>query len=251
MDMSEHVAPKSDQLDAEDLRSGPRDVTVKAVTRGPSEEQPINFHLEETDRPWRPTKTVRRLIMGVWGKETDVYPTRRLRLYRDPDVTFGGMAVGGIRVSHMSHLPTGDQPFRAIVMTGRARSSEFTIHPLPDVAPQGGATSEKPEPLTDKTRAHVFALLGELGVDDVEEQKARMSRVLRRKITSRTELTESDGQRLIAAMQKALSKAPQGQGSPDVAASVEGSDVAASAAPPAPEVNDNEPDPNFPPTEEQ
>jgi hypothetical protein len=140
MDMSEHVAPKSDQLDAEDLRSGPRDVTVAAVTRGPSEEQPINFHLEEIDRPWRPTKTVRRLIMAAWGTDTDTYVGRRLRIFRDPKVTFGGMAVGGIRVSHMSHLPN-NVPLRPIIMIGRARSDEFVIHPLPDEAPQGGASS--------------------------------------------------------------------------------------------------------------
>lgn len=225
MDMSEHVAPKSDQLDAEDLRSGTRDVTVAAVRQGPSAEQPINFHLEEIDRPWRPTKTVRRLIMAVWGTDTDTYIGRRLRIFRDPDVTFGGMAVGGIRVSHMSHLPNGADKFVAIVMTGRARSSEFIIGSLPDAASQGGATSG-PEPLTDHTRKHVFALLGELGVDDVEEQKARMSKVLRRKITSRTELTEPDGQRLITAMKKALDALP----TPEPA---------------------NEDDPNFPPAEEQ
>lgn len=224
MDMSEHVAPKSDQLDAEDLRGGPVDVTVASVRKGPSADQPINFYLEEIDRPWRPTKIVRRLIMGIWGKDTETYSGKRLRLYRDPKVTFGGMAVGGIRVSHMSHLPNSGDVCVVNVMVGRGKYEDFPVERLPDVAPQGGATSEKPEPLGDHTRKHVFALLGELGVDDVEEQKARMSKVLRRKIKSRSELTEADGQRLITAMKKALD------------------------ARPAPEP-ENEPDPNFPPEE--
>ncbi|NKV63722.1 hypothetical protein GS924_06835 [Rhodococcus hoagii] len=59
MDLTESIAPRSDQLNAEDLLSGPRTVTVEKVTKG-SAEQPVNVHLVEfPGRPFRPSKTVR------------------------------------------------------------------------------------------------------------------------------------------------------------------------------------------------
>ncbi|QFP96667.1 hypothetical protein PP512_gp52 [Gordonia phage Denise] len=42
MDLSETIAPKSDQLNAEDLLTGPRIVTVTEVRRG-SAEQPVEI----------------------------------------------------------------------------------------------------------------------------------------------------------------------------------------------------------------
>ena len=42
MDMTESIAPKSDQLDAVDLLSGPRTFTIERVTAN-NPEQPFNF----------------------------------------------------------------------------------------------------------------------------------------------------------------------------------------------------------------
>ncbi|NKW66186.1 hypothetical protein GS937_19615, partial [Rhodococcus hoagii] len=43
MDLTESIAPKSDQLNAEDLLSGPRTVQIESVTKG-SAEQPVNIN---------------------------------------------------------------------------------------------------------------------------------------------------------------------------------------------------------------
>lgn len=117
MNITDTLIAKSDQLNADDLIAGPIDVVIERVTAG-SADQPVDVHLVgRSGRPWRPCKTMRRLLAGAWGPETDVWIGRAMRLYRDPAVTFGSDAVGGIRVSHLSHLP--DREFRVALATKR------------------------------------------------------------------------------------------------------------------------------------
>ena len=54
VDLTESIAPKSDQLNAEDLLTGPRTFTVEKVTAGTTE-QPVDVHLVEfPGRPFKP-----------------------------------------------------------------------------------------------------------------------------------------------------------------------------------------------------
>jgi len=131
MDLTASIAPNSDQLDAEDLLSGPRDVTIVEVRQGPSSDQPVNISLEEFDRPWRPAKTVRRILVAAWGPDASTYVGHRLRLYRDPEVKFGGMAVGGIRVSHLSHI---EQRMQLALTSTRGKRGMHVIEPLTEAA---------------------------------------------------------------------------------------------------------------------
>lgn len=133
MDLTESIAPKSDQLNAEDLLTGPRTFTVAKVEQGTAE-QPVNVHLVEfPGRPFKPSKTVRRIMVAAWGKDSAAHVGRRMTLYRDPAVRFGGMDVGGIRVSHMSHL---DKRLVIALTTTRGKRALFTVEPLTEpVAP--------------------------------------------------------------------------------------------------------------------
>ncbi len=129
MDLTDSIAPKSDQLNAEDLLSGPRTVTIEKIAKG-SAEQPVNIHLVEfPGRPFRPSKTVRRIFVAAWGAEASAYIGRRVTLYRDPAVRFGGQEVGGIRVSHMSHI--SKRLTLALTVT-RGKRAPFIVDPLPD-----------------------------------------------------------------------------------------------------------------------
>lgn len=141
MDMTASIAPKSDQLDADDLLAGPVTVTITEVRKGPSAEQPFNFLLAEFERPWRPCKTVRKLIVAAWGPETTVYHGRRLTLVRDPNVTWAGEAVGGIRVSHMSNMKDG-KPMRVSVQETSRTKASIVIQPLPDAPPPQDYSSQ-------------------------------------------------------------------------------------------------------------
>lgn len=126
--MSASIEPRSDQLNADDLMAGPATVTVAAVTAG-TPEQPVNVELvEHPGRPWRPSKSMRRVLVAAWGKDSAAYVGRRLTLYRDGEVTFGREKVGGIRVSHLEGL---DAPLTVPLTVTRGKRRPFTVAPLP------------------------------------------------------------------------------------------------------------------------
>ncbi|UVF61030.1 hypothetical protein SEA_SAKAI_67 [Arthrobacter phage Sakai] len=131
MDLTESIAPKSDQLDAVDLLSGPRTFTIDKVSKH-NAEQPFNFHLAEFPRVWRPGKSMRRVIVAAWGPTSDKYVGQRVTLYCDPSVQFGGDTVGGTRISHMTGI---DKPLKVPLLIKRGKSSTFTVQPLAESAP--------------------------------------------------------------------------------------------------------------------
>lgn len=126
MDIANSLAPRSDQVNADDLVAGPMTVTVREVIKGKAE-QPYDFLLVETDRAYRPGVTMRRLIAAAWGTNGDQYVGRRLTLYRDPSIRFGKDVVGGIRISHMSHI---DKRVEVKLQVTRGKRETFTVEPL-------------------------------------------------------------------------------------------------------------------------
>ena len=131
MDITDTLAPKSDQLDAVDLLGGPRTFTITKVTAG-NDEQPVQVHLAEFPRVWRPGKSMRRVLASCWGAQADVWVGRRVTLYCDPKVKFGADEVGGTRISHLSHI---DAPKKIPLLVTKGRSAVFTVQPLVEQAP--------------------------------------------------------------------------------------------------------------------
>ena len=126
-DMSAVIAPKSDQISADDFIAGPRSFTIDAVRIMPGAEQPVEIKLVGEDRVWRPCKSMNRVLVNAWGPDAKAYFGRSVTLYRDPKVKFGGAEVGGIRISHMSHIE------RDLVMqltATRAKRSSYVVKPL-------------------------------------------------------------------------------------------------------------------------
>lgn len=114
IDISDTIIAKSDQLNAEDLIGGPITVTITGVKRT-SDEQPVSVEISGGHKPWKPCKSMRRLLIMAWpdgaikeGGETKYDPTcwvgRSVTLMRDPNVRWAGELVGGIRVSALSHI---------------------------------------------------------------------------------------------------------------------------------------------------
>ncbi|MFC4373259.1 hypothetical protein ACFO5K_04015 [Nocardia halotolerans] len=133
MDISAAAAPKSDQINADDLMSGPRVVTIIETRRG-NAEQPVEIVTAEfgSKRPYRPGKSMIRVLINAWGADSTVYAGRRLKIYRDPEIRFGPEKVGGIRISHMSHI--GKRLTLALTIT-RGQRKPFVVEPLPDGPP--------------------------------------------------------------------------------------------------------------------
>ncbi|GAC71074.1 hypothetical protein [Gordonia soli] len=128
-DLSTTIEPRSDQLNAEDLLTGPRTITITDVRRG-SAEQPVDIVTAEfgPSRPFKPSKTVRRILVAAWGADASAYVGRRMTLYRDASVKFGGQDVGGIRVSHMSDIP---KRFSVSLTVTRGKRQPHVVEPLP------------------------------------------------------------------------------------------------------------------------
>jgi hypothetical protein len=142
MDLSTTTVPDSTQVNAEDLLAGPRTVTITAVRPGTSE-QPVNIDLAEfPGRAYRPSKSMRRVLVHAWGPQTASYIGRRLTLYRDPDITFGRDKVGGIRISALSHL---NKRLEIALTVTRGKRAVFTVDPLTEpqaVTPEAVAEFE-------------------------------------------------------------------------------------------------------------
>lgn len=129
VDMTMFITPKSDQLNADDLIGGPRTITVTKVSANQgSPEQPVSIWFEgDGGKPYKPCKSMRRVLVHVWGSDARSYAGRSMTLYCDPSVQFGGMKVGGIRISHMSHI---DKEQTMALTATRAKRAPFTVHPL-------------------------------------------------------------------------------------------------------------------------
>lgn len=98
------IIPKSDQLNAEQLLSEPMTITVTGVRRG-ADDQPVVINYEGDDgRPYKPCKTCRRILIFAWGDDGREWVGRSMTLFNNPEIKFGGVKVGGIRISHMSHI---------------------------------------------------------------------------------------------------------------------------------------------------
>jgi hypothetical protein len=134
------IEPKSDQINADDLLAGPITVKITAVKKGPANEQPVQIEIEG-HRPYRPCKSMRRVLIACWGDKGSDWIGRSMTLYADPTVKYGGVAVGGIRISHVSHM---DRPeLKMMLTTTRSRRSEYCVKRLDAAQPETHDTNQR------------------------------------------------------------------------------------------------------------
>ena len=127
-DMAQTIIPKSDQLNADDLIAGSMTVTITGVDIRGGQEQPISIHYEgENGKPYKACKSMCRVMVTAWGPDSKKYVGRSMTLYRDPAVKWAGMEVGGIRISHMSHI---DSTMTMALTATRQSRKPFTVKPL-------------------------------------------------------------------------------------------------------------------------
>jgi hypothetical protein len=125
------IEKKTDQLNYEDFLGGiTRTVTIAGVSKGTKEQQ-YDIAIEGDQRVWRPAVTVLKLLVEAWGDDAKTWVGRRATLYGDPEVSFGRDKVGGIRVSHLSHI---DGPVTANLTITRGKRGRFTVDPLPELS---------------------------------------------------------------------------------------------------------------------
>lgn len=127
MDISSSTTPRSDQQNFDDYVAGPKTLTITEVRQG-SAEQPVEIHLVEfPGRPYKPSKSMRRVLVAAWGAEASAYTGRKIRLYGDPEVTFGRDKVGGIKIAALSHI---DKPLSISLTVTRGKRAPFVVQPI-------------------------------------------------------------------------------------------------------------------------
>ena len=127
-DMNSVITPKSDQLNADTLIGGPRIITISDVSISPGTEQPVTVRYDgDEGKPWKPCKSMSRVLVHAWGPDAKLYAGRLVELYLDPTVKWGGMAVGGVRISRMSHI---ERDLVMALTATKGKKAMVTVKPL-------------------------------------------------------------------------------------------------------------------------
>jgi len=140
-DIGDTIAPKSNQMNADDLVAGPLTLTITEVRVHDTGDQPVHVFFAEwpTGRPWKPSLGMRRWLIAVWGAKSVEYVGKRITLYRDDSVTWAGEAIGGIRIGAMSGI---DSPRKLPLTLSSKQKVLITIRPIADTAPTSPPVDE-------------------------------------------------------------------------------------------------------------
>jgi len=185
--------PRSDQWNADDFLGGPRTFTIAGAKDGTAE-QKYDIALEGEDRAWRPPLGMLRVLMEAWGDESNVWVGRRVTLYRDPTIRFGSDVLGGIRISHLSHIP---KPMNFKVSTSRGKRATYTVQPLPDAPAQ-----QQAEPWRAQWQAITNALT-DAGYDgDSKQLLATAGQVIGATWAHPNKISAEDAQKILAAVRE-------------------------------------------------
>lgn len=185
-DMRVTIEKKTDQLNFEDFLGGvTRTVTILEVRKG-SKEQQYDIVIEGDSRFWRPAVTVLKLLVQAWGDNAREWVGRRATLYGDPTITFGRDVVGGIRVSHLSHI---EKAVTANLTVTRGKRATHTVQPLIE-APRASKPS----------LARIAELAATIGFAP-EELFAGIANTIGHPVAATNELTEDEAVAVIARLE--------------------------------------------------
>lgn len=172
MNIADTIIAKSDQLNAEDLIGGPITVTITGVKRT-SDEQPVIVEISGGHKPWKPCKSMRRLLIMAWpdgttreGGETKYDPScwvgRSVTLIRDPNVRWAGELVGGIRVAALSNIKA---KFEVALAESKKKKKLVIVEKLET----SSAETSRPAANKEPTLVEKYAKrLSELKPDEIE-----------------------------------------------------------------------------------
>jgi hypothetical protein len=166
-DLSQTIVPKSDQLNADDLISGPMILHITDV-RILAGDQPVAIHYEGGDKkPYKPCKSMRRVLVRMWGTDGQAYIGRALKVHLDPTVTFGKQQVGGIRISHMTNI---EEDMTMMLTTTRGKRAPYKVCKLTTLTEEQKAIKAALSPLyKEKGQEVVAEILSGLGVSRIDE----------------------------------------------------------------------------------
>ena len=174
MKMSETIKPKSDQLNADDLLCKNMVIKIRDVTHKEGADSPVSIYFDgDNNKPYKPCLSMRRVMILATGIDDptidqfkEVYIGTSIKIYRDPAVKWAGKEVGGIRITHMSHLTKSF----TIALTASSNSKNmYTVETLKIEKP----IEKHPEALQQElTNAHKEEFKNCADLDSLKEKFA-------------------------------------------------------------------------------
>ncbi len=105
-DISATLEAKSDQLNATDIIGAEPVIRIREVKVNLSADQQVMVYFDgDNNRPWKPSKGMRRILAAAWGRDTDNWIGKYAQLMFVASVIYAGKEVGGIRVKALSDIP--------------------------------------------------------------------------------------------------------------------------------------------------
>jgi hypothetical protein len=131
MSLRDTIEPKSDQLNYDDVATASVSVRVVGLAAG-SAEQPVivriaNLATGAAMRDYKPCKSMRRVLIAAWGDKGKDWIGQKATLFGDGDVRWGGVAVGGIRISHVSGITA---PLKLKLTASKGKRAEYVVEVL-------------------------------------------------------------------------------------------------------------------------
>lgn len=163
MDLSDTIEAKSDQMNAIDLITGPKTITITEVKKVSDKQQPVHVYYEgDNGKPYKPCLGMRRILIAEFGKDGQ-WAGKRITVFNEPTVVYAGKEIGGIEISHMSGL---DGPKKHKVVLTRGKFKIVTIYPLDEI---------KLNPLTEEALTAIKATLDKCeSMADLQKTKKRI-----------------------------------------------------------------------------
>jgi len=201
-DMTAVIAPKSDQINADDLITGPLTITVEAVSVRPGTEQPVSIAIAGNRKVYRPCKSMMRVMVNAWGADSAKYVGQSMTLYRDPKVKWGGAEIGGIRISAISGIASemvmalseSKAVRKRVVIKPLATVKPSPAAPIPSAAAEtpstdagqsaGAASNEASDPAAD----YAAGIMDKISAAETVDELDVLLEQARKKLARRTEL---------------------------------------------------------------
>jgi hypothetical protein len=127
VDVAAACAPKSDQLNTDDLINTTKTIKITAVKAGNAEQKIIVNFEGDNGKPWKPCKSMIRVMRSLWGDTAATWVGHSLTLYNDPEVKYGGVKVGGIRISHATGI---DKEVILALTATKGQRKPYQVKPL-------------------------------------------------------------------------------------------------------------------------
>lgn len=126
--LQQALAPKSDQLNADDLIAANKIIVISGVNINLGSEQKIiiNYY-GDNGKPWKPSKGMGRVLTELLGGDPDKWVGETVELFRNPEIRFGKEKCGGIQIAGMSAVRNVTT---LLITTAKGKKSSITINPI-------------------------------------------------------------------------------------------------------------------------